>query len=305
MGSSVIERSKAFVSKILPLQSVMLLETMINVGVLNLIFLIEVEMDISVIKELVIKSLSQEISLFLGVAPSVTAFPLLARILAEMKLINTEIGRVAMSSALINDICAWILLAFAITLTENEAAFLASLQGIRYSCIGTHSILGAFVYGLVIPNVPLRVTLIEKLEDFCSTKCMYLKGLLLFSHELQRPCGNDCPKCWQGPEGEDAIEPDDSGMLTVETENKRGKWCDAEYVSEFRIQTAHDESRSYNEKAVNNDWSECLELGAIRDLLASCSDSFCSGGTTACYGARNTSCPCSTRGTVQQCADSE
>lgn len=52
--------------------------------------------------------------------------------------------------------------------------------------------------------------------------------------------------------GEDAIEPDDSGMLTVETENKRGKWCDAEYVSEFRIQTAHDESRSYNEKAVNN-----------------------------------------------------
>uniref|UniRef100_A0A6N2KVG5 Uncharacterized protein n=1 Tax=Salix viminalis TaxID=40686 RepID=A0A6N2KVG5_SALVM len=51
---------------------------------------------------------------------------------------------------------------------------------------------------------------------------------------------------------EDAIEPDDSGMLTVETENKRGKWCDVEYVSEFRIQTAHDESRSYNEKAVNN-----------------------------------------------------
>jgi Kef-type K+ transport system membrane component KefB len=38
--------------------------------------------------------------------------------------------------------------------------------------IGTHSIFGAFVYGLVIPNGPLGAAIIEKLEDFVS-------GLLL------------------------------------------------------------------------------------------------------------------------------
>ncbi|KAJ4827448.1 Cation/H(+) antiporter 15 [Turnera subulata] len=54
--------------------------------------------------------------LFLGVALSVTAFPVLARILAELKLINTELGRLAMSSALINDICAWVFVAVAIAL---------------------------------------------------------------------------------------------------------------------------------------------------------------------------------------------
>lgn len=104
--------------------------------------------------------------------------------------------------------------------------------------------------------------------------------------------------------GEDAIEPDDSGMLTVETENKKEKNLDEEYVNEFRIQTAHDGSIRYNEKVVNNgeetvaamrsmdnhhdlfiagrghvmispvtagltDWSECTGLGAIGDLLAS------------------------------------
>ncbi|XVF14808.1 hypothetical protein REPUB_Repub09cG0093200 [Reevesia pubescens] len=37
---------------------------------------------------------------------------------------------------------------------------------------GTHSVFGAFVFGLIIPNGPLGITLIEKLEDFVS-------GLLL------------------------------------------------------------------------------------------------------------------------------
>ncbi|KAB8099931.1 hypothetical protein EE612_030243, partial [Oryza sativa] len=49
-----------------------------------------------------------------GVALSVTAFPVLARILAEVKLLNSDLGRIAMSAAIVNDMCAWILLALAI-----------------------------------------------------------------------------------------------------------------------------------------------------------------------------------------------
>ncbi|KAI8530084.1 hypothetical protein RHMOL_Rhmol11G0027800 [Rhododendron molle] len=249
LGPSVLGQSKAFANTIFPLRSVMVLETMANVGLLYFLFLVGVEMDLAVIRRIGKKALAMAVAgmilpfiigvsfsfilhpkhqggsqgtfiLFLGVALSVTAFPVLARILAELKLLSSELGRIAMSSALINDVCAWILLAFAIALAENDTTTLASLWVILssiafvifcifiirplvswmikrtpegeaisefYICliltgvmiagfvtdaIGTHSVFGAFVFGLVIPNGPLGVTLIEKLEDFVS-------GLLL------------------------------------------------------------------------------------------------------------------------------
>lgn len=52
--------------------------------------------------------------IFMGIAPSITAFPVLARILAELKLLTTDDGRMAMSAAAVNDIAAWILLALAL-----------------------------------------------------------------------------------------------------------------------------------------------------------------------------------------------
>ena len=48
---------------------------------------------------------------------SVTAFPVLARILAELKLLTTDVGRMAMSAAAVNDVAAWIVLALAIALS--------------------------------------------------------------------------------------------------------------------------------------------------------------------------------------------
>ncbi|KAJ3669572.1 hypothetical protein LUZ60_011522 [Juncus effusus] len=55
----------------------------------------------------------------MGVALSITAFPVLARILAELKLLTTDIGRLAMSAAAVNDVAAWILLALAIALSGD------------------------------------------------------------------------------------------------------------------------------------------------------------------------------------------
>lgn len=56
---------------------------------------------------------------FMGVALSITAFPVLARILAELKLLTTDVGRMAMSAAAVNDVAAWILLALAIALSGD------------------------------------------------------------------------------------------------------------------------------------------------------------------------------------------
>ncbi|KAK7282313.1 hypothetical protein RIF29_10985 [Crotalaria pallida] len=250
LGPSVLGQSSTFANAVFPLRSVMVIETMANVGLLYFLFLVGVEMDITVLKTVGKKAVAAAIAgmilpfmigaafsflmhreyenkmsqgtyiLFLGVALSVTAFPVLARILAELKLINTELGRLALSAALINDVCAWVLLAFAIALADNETTSLASLwvllsslafvvicvyavrpaalwvvrktpegesfsefyislilagvmiSGFITDAIGTHSVFGAFVFGLAIPNGPLGVTLVEKLEDFVS-------GLLL------------------------------------------------------------------------------------------------------------------------------
>lgn len=58
---------------------------------------------------------------FMGVALSITAFPVLARILAELKLLTTQIGETAMAAAAFNDVGAWILLALAVALAGDGA----------------------------------------------------------------------------------------------------------------------------------------------------------------------------------------
>ena len=50
--------------------------------------------------------------LFLGVAMSITAFPVLARILTDRGLTRTELGVIALSAAAVDDVSAWCLLAF-------------------------------------------------------------------------------------------------------------------------------------------------------------------------------------------------
>ncbi len=53
-------------------------------------------------------------ALFLGAAMSVTAFPVLARIVAEKNLQTTPLGQLALTAASIDDVTAWCLLAMAI-----------------------------------------------------------------------------------------------------------------------------------------------------------------------------------------------
>jgi Kef-type K+ transport system membrane component KefB/nucleotide-binding universal stress UspA family protein len=51
-------------------------------------------------------------ALFLGIAMSITAFPVLARILAERQLLKTHVGAVTIACAAVDDVTAWCLLAF-------------------------------------------------------------------------------------------------------------------------------------------------------------------------------------------------
>ncbi|MFT3710690.1 MAG: cation:proton antiporter [Archangium sp.] len=58
-------------------------------------------------------------ALFLGVAMSVTAFPVLARILSEGGFIHTRIGALAIACAAVDDVTAWCLLALISALVKS------------------------------------------------------------------------------------------------------------------------------------------------------------------------------------------
>ncbi|WP_329136811.1 cation:proton antiporter [Streptomyces sp. NBC_01476] len=51
-------------------------------------------------------------AVFLGTAMSVTAFPVLARILSDNRLLGTRVGSLALASAAVDDVLAWCLLAY-------------------------------------------------------------------------------------------------------------------------------------------------------------------------------------------------
>lgn len=53
-------------------------------------------------------------ALFIGVSMSVTAFPVLARILADRGMTTTELGAIALACAAVDDVTSWCLLAFLI-----------------------------------------------------------------------------------------------------------------------------------------------------------------------------------------------
>ena len=56
-------------------------------------------------------------ALFIGTTMSVTAFPVLARILAERGMLGTTLGNVAIACAAVSDLVAWILLAVVVSMT--------------------------------------------------------------------------------------------------------------------------------------------------------------------------------------------
>ena len=58
--------------------------------------------------------------LLVGTAMSITAFPVLARLLAEKNMLNTRIGTLALTSAAINDVIAWCLLALVIAVVQAK-----------------------------------------------------------------------------------------------------------------------------------------------------------------------------------------
>jgi Kef-type K+ transport system membrane component KefB len=114
-------------------------------------------------------------SLFLGISLSITAFPVLARILADLGLMRTELGVVALGCAAADDATGWCLLALVVGVAQ--AAVGAGLT----VAVGT---LGFFVGLLLLVRPALRPWLRADLPESALQRRLPIIYLLLLLSAL-------------------------------------------------------------------------------------------------------------------------
>ncbi|KAI1713689.1 sodium/hydrogen exchanger family domain-containing protein [Ditylenchus destructor] len=95
--------------------------------------------------------------LFTFVALAITAFPVLARILTEKKLLSTNVGMMTISAAAIDDICAWVLLALTISIIN---------AGDPFTAVYVLATIAAYAVLLLVPG---RILLKMAFDKFLST----------------------------------------------------------------------------------------------------------------------------------------
>ncbi|SPO32746.1 related to KHA1 - Putative K+/H+ antiporter [Ustilago trichophora] len=157
LGPTAMGRIPGFTKHIFPPPSLPYLNLVSTLGLVLFLFLVGLEVDVRVIrrcaKESTVISLagmvvpfgmgaavsvgiynsfinSDNVSfghfiLFTGVAMAITAFPVLARILTETKLLYTKVGVIVLAAGVGNDVVGWILLALTVALVNADTGLTA------------------------------------------------------------------------------------------------------------------------------------------------------------------------------------
>jgi Kef-type K+ transport system membrane component KefB len=105
-------------------------------------------------------------ALFMGTSMSITAFPVLARILAERHMLRTPLGAVAITTAAINDVTGWLILATVVVLVRASATALPLWA----------TLLGIILYFLLM-FYPVRLAL-ARIESYAERKGMLTQNIL-------------------------------------------------------------------------------------------------------------------------------
>lgn len=108
--------------------------------------------------------------LFIGVAMAITAFPVLARILTELKLLQTDVGTIVLSAGVANDVVGWVLLALTVALV-NAGTGLTALY-VLLTCV-------AYVLFLVYLVRPVFVWILRRDGSLDNGPSQTMVGLTL------------------------------------------------------------------------------------------------------------------------------
>ena len=120
-------------------------------------------------------------ALFVGAAMSVTAFPVLARILTERNLQKTRLGTMAIAAAAINDVAAWVILAFVVAVAHTVTS--SGPGGGRFSALKTIVLAGGFAALMLIVVRPFlrRLQQIYDRQGRLSQNVMAIVFLLILA----------------------------------------------------------------------------------------------------------------------------
>ena len=113
-----------------------------------------------------------EFALYFGVCMSVTAFPVLARILADSGLLSTKVGEQTMASAAVADVFAWCLLAAVV------AAVSATGAGGILTVVGWTAVYAAVMWLVVRPLLRVLAARIG-VQSFACLSGVVAAGILL------------------------------------------------------------------------------------------------------------------------------
>ncbi len=92
-------------------------------------------------------------ALFMGVAMSITAFPVLARILADRKMQKTPLGVIALGCAATDDVTAWCLLAFVVGVAQAKVGGAFVVLGLTMAYIGIIFFVVRPIAGRVVSSI--------------------------------------------------------------------------------------------------------------------------------------------------------
>jgi Kef-type K+ transport system membrane component KefB/nucleotide-binding universal stress UspA family protein len=199
LGPSILGNVFPEFSAILfPPESLQIIQVLSQIGLILFMFVIGMDLDISIIRKkasdaIIISQASiivpfgfglvlsyflyprytpenipfHSFALFICIALSITAFPVLARIIQERGWTKTHLGVVAITSAAVNDITAWCLLAIVIALVK---------AGSIMSAISSIVLAFLYVCFMIIVLKPFLV----KMKDAFPTKETMNKGVIAF-----------------------------------------------------------------------------------------------------------------------------
>ncbi|KAK3949222.1 Sodium/hydrogen exchanger family-domain-containing protein [Pseudoneurospora amorphoporcata] len=169
LGPSVMMRIPGFEKAIFPKESMPVFNNVANLGLIIFLFLVALEVDMRMFTSNWKVALSVGLAgmilpfglgfgiayglyhqfhndgttvpisfgvygLFIGTALAITAFPVLCRILTELKLLRSNVGVTVLAAGIGNDVTGWVLLALCVALVNNNSG-LAALWALL-CCIG-------------------------------------------------------------------------------------------------------------------------------------------------------------------------
>ena len=111
-------------------------------------------------------------ALFFGLAMSVTAFPVLARILSDQGMTRTELGIMALACAAVDDVTAWCLLALVVGIVQAE-------EGSGFLVAAYTAVFIAAMFLLVRPVIRKAIARIENRDLGQGVVALMLAGLLV------------------------------------------------------------------------------------------------------------------------------